>query len=74
MPLLRKIHQCRSLMEQKNEFVKSKQADWDRVKIRSTQYLFCLKIAGLLENSYLKCALGDEFKALQIQLNRVLTL
>ena len=39
-------------MEQKKEFVPSNQVDWDRVKIRSTKYLFCYKIPGLLENSY----------------------
>ena len=47
-------------MKQKKEFVKSKQAGWDRVKIRSTKYLFCCKIVGLLENSYHKCALATE--------------
>ena len=44
-------------MEQKKEFVKSKQAGWDRIKIWSTKYMFCCKIAGLFENSYNKCAL-----------------
>ena len=61
VPLLKifqKIHQCRSFMEQKKELMKSKQAGWDRVKIRSTKYLFCCKIAGLLETSYDKCALA----------------
>ena len=38
--------------------MKSKQAGWDRVNIRSTKYLFCCKITGLLENSYHNCALG----------------
>ena len=60
VPLLRifqRTHQCQSFMEQKKEFMKSKQAGWDRVKIRSTIYLFCSKIAGFLENSYNKCAL-----------------
>ena len=54
---LLRIFQCRSFMEQTKEFAKSKQAGWDRVKIRSTKYLFCCKIAGLLENYYHKCAL-----------------
>ena len=44
-------------LEQEKEFVKSKQAAWDQIKIQSTKYLFCCKIAGLLENSYHKCAL-----------------
>ena len=54
VPLLRifqKSCQCRNFMEQKKEFVISKQADWYRIKIRNTEYLFCCKIAGLLENS-----------------------
>ena len=37
---------------------KSKQAGWDRVKIRSTKYFFLLHNDGLLENSYNKCALA----------------
>ena len=51
-------------MEKKKEFMKSKQAGWDRVKIRTKKYLFCCKIAGLLENSYHKWALADHKKTI----------
>ena len=39
-------------MKQKKEFMKSKQAGWVRVKIRSTKYLFSREIAGLLETFF----------------------
>ena len=47
----KKIHQCQS-------FWNKRKNSWNQNKIRTKKYLFCCKTAGLLENSYHKCALG----------------